>query len=224
MMKKELFIVGAGSVGGHVALNIEEYSDEYTVIGFFDDDPGKVRTRQFGYEVIGPPETLLQVKNPEVVIGIAFPAIKQTIIERLSVNTTIRYPSLIHRHAWISREVSVGKGCIIYPGTTINFGSQIDEFVVLNANCSLGHHTHVGAYSSLAPGVNTGGHTTFEEGVDVAIGVSTIPDIVIGANSIIREQSVITGDVEPGSTVAGVPARPLHQKISLREVDINFGQ
>lgn len=221
-MKKELFIVGAGSVGGHVALNIEEYSEEYTILGFFDDDPAKVRTRQFGFDVIGPVETLLHVKNAEVVIGIAFPGVKQTIIERLSVNSTIKFPSLIHKNAWISRDVSIGQGCIIYPGTTINFGSKIDDFVVLNANCALGHHTHIGAYSSLAPGVNTGGHTTFEEGVDVGIGVSTLQDMVIGAGSIIGGQSVITRHVESGSTVVGVPARALHKKVKLREVDVNL--
>lgn len=219
-MKKELYIIGAGGIGGHVALNIEEYSNEYSIAGFFDDDPAKVGTLQFGSEVIGEVDLVSNIKNAEVVIGIAFPRIKQKIIDKLSVNPTIQYPSFIHKCAWISREVSIGKGCIIYPGTTINFGSEIDNFVVLNANCSLGHHTKVGAYSSLAPGVNTGGHTTFEECVDVGIGVSTIQDMIIGEGSVIGGQSMITKHIKPGSTVAGVPAKILDQANTVSNANV----
>ena len=211
MNTKEIYIVGAGSVGGHVALNIEEYTKNYTIAGFFDDDPAKIGTRQFGFEVIGKVDEVLNLHNADVVIGIAFPNIKRKILGRLSANHSLQFPSLIHERAWISQGVSIGKGCIIYPGTTINFGSEIEDFVVLNANCSLGHHTRVGAYSSFAPDVSTGGHTTFGEGVDAGIGASTIQNMVIGAGSVVGGQSMIINNVSPGAIVAGVPARTLNE-------------
>ncbi|MDR8390266.1 acetyltransferase [Aliifodinibius sp. S!AR15-10] len=206
-MKKKLYIVGAGSVGGHVALNIEEYSEEYEVEGFFDDDQEKIGTKQFGFPVLGSTDEVLKLTNASVVIGIAFPKIKRKILKKISKNYSLHFPSLVHSRAWISNEVSIGKGCIIYPGTTINFRSEIENFVVINVNCSLGHHTRVGAYSSFAPGVNTGGHTTIEEAVDIGIGVSTIQDVRIGKDSTIGGQSMVIHDVEPGSTVVGVPAK-----------------
>ncbi len=206
-MKKKLYIVGAGSVGGHVAFNIQEYSEEYEIEGFFDDDPEKIGRKQFGFRVLGPVDEALKLKNKAVVIGIAFPKIKRKILKKLSANSSLLYPSLVHQKAWISRGVSIGRGCIIYPGTTINFGSEIKDFVVINVNCSLGHHTNAGTYSSFAPGVNTGGHTMIEEAVDMGIGVSTIQDVRIGADSIVGGQSMVIKDVDPGTTVAGVPAR-----------------
>ena len=209
MSKKPLYIIGAGSVGRHVALNIEEYTQEYAVAGFFDDDSAKAGTTQFGVEVIGPIDEALKLKHAAIVIGIAFPAIKQKIINRLVANNTLAFPTLIHERAWISRDVLVGKGCIIYPGSTINFGSRIEDFVVLNMNCSLGHHTTVGTYSSFAPGVNTGGHTIFHDRVDVGIGASTIQGITVGTGSVIGGQSMVVQHVDAETTVAGVPAKEL---------------
>lgn len=209
MSKEKLYIIGAGSVGVHIALNIAEYSKKYAVAGFFDDDREKIGTHQYGIKVLGNVDEAHHLKNGAIVVGIAFPRTKQKIIERLASNPSLYYPTLIHERAWISNGVSIGKGCVIYPGTTINFGSKIDDFVVLNVNCSLGHHTVVGTYSSFAPGVKTGGHTIFEEGVDVGIGVSTIQKVVVGAKSIIGGQSMLINPVRPGSTVAGIPAREL---------------
>lgn len=221
MIKKELFIIGAGSVGGHIALNIEDYEKEYTVVGFLDDDPAKVGTHQFGFEVLGTVDDALYIEDADIVIGIAFPLIKQKIIEKLSLNPSLRYPTLIHDRAWVSKDVSVGEGCIIYPGTTVNYGSMIKDFVVLNANCSLGHHTMVGKYSSFAPGVCTGGHTIIKDGVDVGIGASTIQNMIIGAGSIIGGQSMIIKNVSSGSTVVGVPGKKIHKTKIVSDSDSN---
>lgn len=162
-MKKAMYIIGAGSVGGHIALNIDEYSEKYHIRGFLDDDPRKIGTKQFGFEVIGKIDRALKFNDAAIVVGIAFPKVKRTLLKKLSSNSSLSYPTLVHERAWISKDVDMGKGCIIYPGTTINFRSAIQDFAVINANCSLGHHTTVGKYSSFAPGVNTGGHTVVGE-------------------------------------------------------------
>ncbi|SMO41389.1 acetyltransferase [Fodinibius sediminis] len=206
-MKKKLYIIGAGSVGGHLALNISEYSKKFDVVGFLDDDPEKIGTQQFGLRVIGGVDKALDMKNAAVVIGIAFPKVKRELLMKLSSNSSLLYPTLIHERAWISQSVTIGKGCIVYPGTTINFRSEIQDFVVINVNCSLGHHTTVGRYSSFAPGVNTGGHTIIEEAVDMGIGVSTLQDIRIGRDSTVGGQSMVIHSVRPNATVAGVPAK-----------------
>lgn len=217
-MKKKLYIIGAGSVGGHVALNINEYSDQFEVMGFFDDDPKKRDTEQFGLKVLGRVNDVLKLKNAAIVIGIAFPKIKRKILKKISPNTSLMYPSLVHQRAWISGGVTIGQGCIIYPGTTVNFGSIIHDFAVINANCSLGHHTNVGTYTSFAPGVKTGGHSFIEEAVDMGIGVSTIQDIRIGRESVVGGQTMVIRDVKHKTTVVGVPARAISRDMPVPKV------
>lgn len=215
-MKKDLYIIGAGSVGGHIASNFSAYTTEYKLRGFFDDDEKKIGTIHYGYEVLGSVFDALDVHDAAVILGIAFPYIKKIITDKLASNDSLTYPSLIHNRAWISEDVDVGNGCIIYPGTSINYGSIIRNFVVLNMNCALGHHTSIGNYSSFAPGVNTGGHTVIEDEVDVGIGASTIQNITIGSNSVVGGKSMLISDVPSNTTVAGVPAKVIRSERMLK--------
>jgi len=208
-MKIKLYIVGAGSVGGHIARNIAGYGGRYEIAGFLDDDPAKIGTSLFDYSVLGPVEDALELMDANIVVGIAFPNTKEAVIQTLSQNSTLVYPVLIHNKAWVSEDVSVGKGTVIYPGTCINYGSQIGNFVVMNMNCSLGHHTLVGDFSSLAPGVNTGGHTQIGRLVDMGIGASTLQDVKLGDHSVIGGQSMVIRDVKKETCVAGVPAKQI---------------
>jgi sugar O-acyltransferase (sialic acid O-acetyltransferase NeuD family) len=209
-MKTKLYIVGAGSVGCHIAYNYNSYNIEYELFGFLDDDVNKIGKVIAGLKVLDNVDYLLKVsEKTAIIIGIAFPGMKKKIIERLSSNNYLFYPVLISSQVWISNGNKVGKGSIIYPGCSINYESVIGDFVVINMNCALGHHSIVGNYSSLAPGVNFGGHTTVGEGVDIGIGVSTIQNINIGSNSIIGGQSMLIEDVLPNSKIAGIPAKKI---------------
>lgn len=222
-MKTKLYIIGAGSFGGHVAWNFDSYSNDFEIAGFFDDDTDKIGTEQFGYEVLGPVRDALGLKNTAIFIGIASPKTKKKIIERLSDNRSLRYPSFVHPKAWISSDVEIGQGSIIYPGTSINFGCKVGDFVLMNMNCALGHHTIIGHYSSLAPGVNTGGHTSIGEVVDVGIGVSTLQNVTLGTDSIIGGQSMVINDIPGGVTVVGVPAKIIGNRKENGEIFVHPG-
>ncbi|HQU76203.1 MAG: hypothetical protein H6548_04280 [Chitinophagales bacterium] len=207
-MNRKLIIVGAGSVGLHLAANADMYGIKEHLIGFVDDDPGKQAGSYYGYPVLGTLSYVLEQQDIDVVIGIAFPDVKKKIVKKLSGNDSLGFPGLIAKaHSWISADCSIGKGVIIYPGCSINYGSVIGDFVVMNMNCALGHHATVGRYSSLAPGVCFGGHTTVGEGVDIGIGAATIQNTLIGDGAVIGGQSMIIRNVEAGETVVGVPAK-----------------
>ena len=202
---KKLYIIGAGSVGGFVASNFSDFNLNYQLIGFLDDDAKKIGTQFCGLPVIDKVDIAVDLKNTAVIIGVAFPHQKINILERIKSNSSMEYPTLIHPKAWVSKDVTIGKGVIIYPNCSINYGSVLSDFVVMNMNCALGHHTKIGEYCSLAPGVNTGGHTTFKSGCDIGIGVCTKQHITVGENSVIGGQSMLIRDVEKGSIVFGVP-------------------
>lgn len=206
-MKRKLYVIGAGGVGGHIAQNIREYSDKFEVHGFFDDDPEIIGTKQFGFPVLGPVSRALELENEAVVIGIALPKIKKKIFEEISANTSLKFPALIHSTAWISKKVSIGEGTIVYPGVSVNYGTKTGANVVINMNCALGHHTKIGNYASLAPGVNTGGYTYIKKSADIGIGVSTLQNITIGVGSTVGGQAMVTSDIPPNKTAVGIPAK-----------------
>lgn len=203
----DLYIIGAGGVGLHLAWNLHEYHADYRLAGLLDDDASTWGMHPAGVEVAGPVEALLAAEPCAVVIGIAHPATKQAVVARLAGAAHLSFPSFISPHAWISRNVTIGQGVIIYPGVRINHGCRIGSFGVVNMNCAIGHDSVIGDHSSLAPGVTLGGHTRIEAGVDMGISSATRQQVRIGEGAVIGGKAMVTEDVPAGETWAGVPAR-----------------
>lgn len=207
MIKKKLIIIGAGSVGGFISYNIEEFK-EFEILGFLDDDPSKHGKIVYGYKVLGNIDNIDEYISNEkvyVVIGIANPFDKEKIAVKL-LDKRVEFPNLISSNVWMSSEVKIGKGVILYPGVSINYGTVIKDFVIINMNCAVGHNCIINDYSTLAPGVNLGGHTFIGSTSEIGIGVSTRQGITIGNKSIIGGQSMVVKDVKEGVKVKGVPA------------------
>lgn len=206
---KALYIIGAGSVGGHLAMNLEAYDASYQMAGFLDDDPNKIGTTFCGYPVLAPVSKLLEMENAAVVIGIAFPRIKEKVYHLLAPNKTLLFPTFVSPSAWISKGVKIGDGSIIYPGCSINYGTEVGDFVVMNMNCAIGHDCRLGDFSSYAPGVNLGGHTKIGRAVDIGIGATTRQFVQVGDEAVVGGQCMVIRDVPDGQTIVGVPGKAL---------------
>lgn len=204
---RKLVIIGAGSVGGHIASNLELYGIEGQLLGFLDDDVNKQGKNFCGYPVIADVSWIFDKTDLDVIIGIAFPKVKEKIIKKLAVNGSLKYPSLVAENAWLSRATMLGKGSIIYPGTCVNYGSVIGDFVVMNMNCSIGHDCNVSSFSSFAPGVNLGGHTQVGLAVELGIGAATLQGISIGNYSVVGGQSIVNKALPENVVAMGIPAR-----------------
>lgn len=212
MQIKDLVIIGAGNVGGFIAYNPNLFDQQYNILGFVDDDPGKLGKGFYGYQVLGDVNHVLAFsRNTALVIGIASPRIKKKIHHKLR-GEGFSYPSFVANNAWLSNKVNVGQGVIIYPGVSINYETKVGEFVIMNMNCAIGHNCEIGNYCALAPGVNLAGFTRIAEAVDIGIGVSTRQNIVVGDEAIIGGQTMLVKNVLPGSTIIGVPGVEIERK------------
>ena len=207
-MKEELIIIGAGSVGGHIASNLELYFDEKLVPIFLDDDSSKHDQKFCGCDIVGDISKINRFpKSTPIVVGIAFPKMKQKIIKKLQVRGYTNFPKLVSKNSWISNDVTIGDGSIIYPGCSINYGSNIGKFVVMNMNCAVGHDSLIENFVSFSPGVNLGGNTKIGQLSEVGIGASTLQFIEIGSESIIGGNAMVTKLFPPKSKIKGVPAK-----------------
>jgi len=204
---KDLIIIGAGNIGGFLALNQELFDEQFNIIGFLDDDINKIGKKLWDIPVLGRIDNIHKFNDISVVIGVANPKIKKNILKK--IGNGFVFPNFISKNTWISNKVTIGKGVIIYPNVSINHESSIDDYVVINMNCAIGHNTTIKKYCSLAPGVNFAGFTYVDPFVEVGIGVSTVQQIKIGEGSIIGGQTMLVKDVPDGATVVGNPGRVL---------------
>lgn len=204
---KNLIVFGAGDLGKFIVYNIEMFDSKYNILGFIDEDLNKV-----GGELCGLPIfdidylRLNKIDNLCIVIAMSAPTAKETIYKKL-MPYDAEYPNFISPKSWFSKGVKIGRGVLIYPETSIDFETEIGDFVTINAGCSIGHNVTIGQFSTLSPGVNLAGFTEIEEKASLGIGCCSIQKIKIGSCSIIGGQAMLTEDVEPGRTVVGVPAK-----------------
>lgn len=109
--------------------------------------------------------------------------------------------------ATCSRSAVLGPGTVLMPGAIVNAGAQIGHAVIINTNASVDHDCVLGDGVHVAPGVALAGGVRLGRGVFIGVGASIVPGVRIGDYATVGAGAVVLEDVEPGATVAGVPAR-----------------
>lgn len=90
----------------------------------------------------------------------------------------------------------------------------IGDKVLIGQNSVLRASNHV--FASAGVPVKEQGHEpgviSVEDDVWIGANVVIVPNVKIGAHAVVGAGAVVTKDVEPGSIVAGVPARPIGRR------------
>lgn len=117
--------------------------------------------------------------------------------------------------AIIRDRVKIGKGAVIMMGAVINIGADIgdgtmiDMNAVIGARGVLGKNVHVGAGAVIAGVLEPPSSTPVIIEDDVLIGANAVvlEGVKVGKGAVVAAGSVVTKDVEPGTVVAGAPAK-----------------
>lgn len=209
---EKIVIIGAGGFGREVKMLIDQINlkdNRYEFLGYFDDGLKK-DTIINNNKVLGSLDDLLQFEQKiNVVIAIASPDIKKKIVYKLSYNSNIYFPTLIHPSVLIGSEfVSIGVGCIICAGTIVTCNIEIKDFVIINLMCTVGHDTIINSYASFMPSVNISGEVIIHEEVYVGTGAKIINQLEIGKQTIVGAGAVVSKSLPERCTAVGIPAKP----------------
>lgn len=120
----------------------------------------------------------------------------------------------------IGSRTVVGRGTMVLYNATIGDGTRIMDLAVITGNCRIGDGVFIGmsvgtandnAMGRAGYDADTCVGPTVEDGACVGMGAVLLPGVTVGRNAVVGAGAVVTRDVEPGSTVRGVPARPVPQ-------------
>lgn len=211
----DIVIIGAGGFGREVKVLIDDINKirpTYTFKGFYDDGFEK-GTLVNGFRILGGISDLNNLPVPTLVaVAIGLPDIKRKILQQLE-NINLQYPTLIHPSVISSNDfVSIGNGCIICAGNILTCNIVIQDFVILNLMCTVGHDTTVKKYSSFMPSVNISGDVIIHEAVYVGTGAKIINQLEIGENTIVGAGAVVSKSLPSNCTAVGIPAKVIKQQ------------
>jgi sugar O-acyltransferase (sialic acid O-acetyltransferase NeuD family) len=213
-MPVPLIIVGAGGFGREVFAVVEAInrvgSQRYEVLGFLDDGaPDTERIDRLGSRFLGNTRGELDVGFRYVIgIGMKGGAMRKQIDRRFAAAGLSPCDPLVHPSAWIGPDVTLGLGTVVCAGASITTNVRTGRHVHINPNVNIGHDCRIGDYVTVAPLCAVSGAVTLEDEVDLGASATILPGVRIGQGALVGAGAVVTRDVDPRSTVVGLPARP----------------
>lgn len=209
---KKIAIIGAGGFGREVKTiidSINKINPTYNFVGFYDDGFQK-GVQVNGYAVLGGVEDVNKLNEVcSMVIAVGDPKTKYSIINKID-NKHIDFPNIVHPNVLISDDyVQIGVGNIMCAGSILTCNITIENFVILNLMCTVGHDSTIKSYASFMPSVNISGEVIIHEKVYVGTGAKIINQLEIGENTIVGAGAVVSKSLPANCTAVGIPAKPI---------------
>jgi len=214
----DTIILGAGG-HGRVVLDILLQAGKHRPVGFLDNNPRLHGRRIDGLPVLGDMTLLDDLKQRGIraaVIAIGDNGVRRGLANLIEARN-LEIASAIHPSAQLARSVSLGKGVVIAAGALVCAHCQIGDYAILNTGCIVDHESMIGTSAHVCPGVRLAGHVTIESGAFIGIGATVVQNVRIGFESVVGAGAVVTRDVDPMTTVVGVPAQPIKNAPSADE-------
>lgn len=202
-MTKGILLVGASGLAREVlAAGITG------VTGIVDDDRRLHGTEIAGVPVVGPIIDAV-ARTEELLVCLGAGRGRRNVVRRLREAglSEDRYALFVARSARIGASSDIGPGTIVLDNVVVTADATIGQHVVIMPNCTVTHDVVLDDFATLAAGVTLGGSVRVGEAAYIGMNASVRQGLHIAAEAIVGMGAVVLGDVPPGATWAGVPAR-----------------
>jgi len=207
---KNIIVFGAGEFGTLIQ-NVMSYNQDFQIAAFGDDNMDKSKITTGDVPLFNQGDLFQFAKENEIQIAIM--AIGNNRVRgikyNLFKNAGFEMLSIVHPKALIDTEVVYGDNVIIEMGTAIHTHSKIGNNVFLGGDALIGHHNIIGNHVLVGGNASFGGAVVVEDYASIGVGSSIKPGVTIGKGAVVGVGAVVIKDVEPGTTVVGVPAKPI---------------
>lgn len=201
-----MLVVGAGGMALQIIDDLESQWENNLI--FWSGNPVFETTISSRYTVLSNESAVRKLfeKNNQFILCIGNPANRERLLKQFQDLGGVA-DTFISPQATVSKYARIGEGSLILHGAIIEAGANIGIGVLINAGAIITHETILGNYSEIAPGASIGGKARIGNGCFVGLNASILPKIELGNNVIVGAGAVVTKNIMPNCTVAGVPAK-----------------
>lgn len=205
--------------GGHARVVLESLLSSQVAIPYaiLDANANLWGQTLFKVPIRGSDEKLAEILREGVttfVVGLGTTgsgAFRKNLFEK-ALKIGLKPLTIIHPNSIVSQWAKLGEGCQLLPGCVVNAGAVLGKNVIVNTgaivehDCQLGDHVHVATGARLASTVIVGPQA------HIGVGASIRECLTIGSKAIVGAGAVVVNSVKAGTTVTGIPARPLRKQ------------
>lgn len=205
---KKLYIIGARGFGREVynlAKETKEYLKEYEIVGFLDDKTNALEGYNGYPPIISSVESFSPKENDVFICALGEVEYKKKYAN-IILEKGGEFINLIHKDAYISQNLKIGKGCIIHAYTRISCDIEIGDFNTFQPFSVIGHDVKIGSYCHFNTYAFIGGFVEIGNNVTLHTGAIIHPHKKVRDSSTVGAGAVVIRNVQENATVYGNPA------------------
>lgn len=190
MKKLKLAIIGAS---GHAKSCIEviESIKNIEIVGLIDSNKKKKIGK---YRVICDENDISKLKkitnNLVLGVGSINNNLKRVKIFNKFKKLGFNFPPIISKYSFVSKQVTIGEGSIIFNHVLINSGSIIGKNCIINNKSLIEHDVSIQDHCHISTGVIVNGNCEISEGSFIGSGSIILNNLKIKKNTFIKMGSV----------------------------------
>lgn len=205
---KEVIMIGAGGHAESVADSLD--NNTYKLVGFIDSN--KIG-QHMGLPILGKEITdIHDYQSYSYFVSIGDVRYRKFWFNKL-LELELPVINVIDKTAIISPSASIGIGNFIGKLAIVNAGSVIGDNNVINTKALIEHECRVGNHTHISTNSTINGDVVIDDSVFFGSSAVCIGQLKIGRAAIVGAGSVVINDVEPLTTVVGVPAKMIKRRL-----------
>lgn len=208
-------LVYGSRLDGHARVVVEVFGDAAGLdfVGLIDDGVENRDNRVGDLQVLGGREELHVLAGQAAdAVALGFGAARGRLAALAAAEAAgLSLPVLVHPTAYVAPSATLGAGCQVLPHAVVGVGAALGRGVLVNSGAIVEHDARIADGVVIDPGAVLAGRVVVDEEAEIGSNATVRPDARIRAGAVVGAGAVVVSDVAPGSTVVGVPARPLRR-------------